>query len=361
MKINNYIWIGILLCFSCSRHSDPAHEGMVNTFCLNEALRDGLVIDTLQKHEVLQHLRLTGQVTYNPNKVVQFASLVEGVMVETRFSLGDYVKKGQVIASLKSPELNIMVADIHGLQANVRLAQREYNAIKSMYADHVASERDLIEAKSGLEKLAAELEGLQGTLSLFHPNPEEGTFQIRSPASGYIVEKQVSTGMPIPQGANLFTVSDLDEIWVMINVYATDIPFIQQGMPVAVRTLAYPDEEFTGQISALPQVFDSEERVLKARIVLPNADMKLKPGMAVDVSVERQDGIEAVAIPADATIFDDNQHFAIVYHDDCSVELRRLIPAIRDNNWYFVDEGFEAGELIVRQNHLLIYEKIKSL
>lgn len=360
MKINNYIWIGLSLCFSCGGHDGPVAD-TGSTFCLNDALREGLMIDTLQKREVLQHMRLTGQVTYNPNKVVQFASLVEGVIVDTRFSLGDYVKEGQVIVSLKSPELNTMRADMHSLQAQVRLAQREYDAAKSMYADNVASERDLIQAKSELEKREADLESLQASLALFHPNPADGTFQIRSPASGYIVEKQISTGMPIHQGANLFTVSDLDEIWVIINVYATDMPFIKQGMPVAVHALAYPGEEFPGQISALPQVFDSEERVLKARIALPNTEMKLKPGMAVDVSVERQDGIRTIAIPADATIFDDNQYFAIVYRNDCDLELRGLTPAVRDNDWYFVDEGFKAGELIIRQNQLLIYEKIKSL
>ena len=161
-------------------------------------------------------------------------------------------------------------------------------------------------------------------------------------------------------GLGLFTVSGLDDVWVMANVYATDMQFVQAGMDVKIRTLAYPGAVFHGQISALPLVFDKNERVLKARITIGNDELRLKPGMSADIAVEKRSGDTAVALPADAVIFDDNQYFVVVYRDDCDIQLRRFSFAARDNEWYFVREGLEAGERVVTKNHLLIYERIKG-
>ncbi|MBK1442097.1 efflux RND transporter periplasmic adaptor subunit [Parapedobacter sp. ISTM3] len=357
--IKLYSWIMLLLVMACGRRMQLVEE-KPEGFCLSDNLRQELVLDTLHERTITQHVTLTGEVSYNPDKVVQFVSWIEGVAVQTHFSLGDYVKQGQVLATIKSPELNTMLAEKRSLQSQRQLAEREYTAARSMYDDNISAERDLMQAKSVLEKLDAELASIEANLALFHPNPAQGVFEIRSPASGYIVEKNINPGMPINDGDNLFTVSGLDEVWVIANVYATDMQFVQHHMDAEIRTLAYPGEVFRGRISALPQVFDNNERVLKARIVIRNDDLKLKPGMSADIAVERRDRGTAVALSADAVIFDDNQYFAVVYNSDCDLQLRRISFAARDNQWYFVEEGLEAGERVVSQNHLLIYERIKG-
>jgi len=357
--LKSYSWLMLLLAAACGQRVQLVEE-KPESFCLSENLRHQLVLDTLWKRDIIQHMTLTGEVSYNPDKVVQFMSWVEGVAVQTHFSLGDFVKQGQVLATIKSPALNTMLAEKRSLQSQRQLAEREYTAALGMYTDNIAAERDLVEAKSALEKLDAELANIEANLALFHPNPAQGVFEIRSPSSGYIVEKNINPGMPINDGDNLFTVSGLDEVWVMANVYASDMQFVQQGMDVEIRTLAYPGEVFHGRISALPQVFDSNERVLKARIVISNDGLRLKPGMSADIAVERRGMGTAVALSADAVIFDDNQYFAVVYNSDCDLQLRRISFVARDDRWYFVNEGLEVGERVVSQNHLLIYERIKG-
>ncbi|MFC3199663.1 efflux RND transporter periplasmic adaptor subunit [Parapedobacter deserti] len=356
--IKHFSWTMLLFIAACGQREQLV-ENKPEGFCLSENLRHQLVVDTLHERDITQHVTLTGEVSYNPDHVVQFVSWVEGVTVQTHFSLGDYVKQGQVLATIKSPALNTLLTEKRSLQSRRQLSEREFAAAQSLYQDNIASERDLVEARSTLEMLDAELANIEDNLALFRPNPAQGVFEIRSPSSGYIVEKNINPGMPINDGDNLFTVSGLGEVWVMANVYASDIQFVQQGMEVAIRTLAYPGDVFYGRISALPQVFDSEERVLKARIVIPNDGLKLKPGMSADISVERRSGGTAVALPARAVIFDDNQYFAVVYRGDCDVQLRRISFQTRDDQWYFVQEGLEAGERVVSQNHLLIYERIK--
>lgn len=361
MRIIFYFgWLGLWLFAACSER-EPVVTTSATDFCLNEALRQKIKLDTLMEQPVTQHVNLTGEITYNPDKVVQFVSLVEGIATTTSFSLGDYVEKGQVLAAIKSPELNALLAERNSLNVQFRLAARELEAAKGLFDDNISSERDLLRAELELEKLAADLANVSSSLRLFNPNESNGTFEILAPTNGYVVEKNINPGMQIHGGENLFTISNLDEVWVMVNVYATDMQFVEQGMEVDIQTLAYPDEFFHGEISALSQVFDNEERVLKGRVVLKNTSMKLKPGMSADISVERRVGRQAVAIAEDAVIFDNNQYFAVVYEGDCRLQARRITFLTKDNQWYFVDEGLEEGELVVSQNHLLVYEKIKAM
>lgn len=357
--IRRYSCLTLMLAAACVPREQYVEE-KPQEFCLSENLRSQLVLDTLSERYVTQHITLTGEVSYNPDKVVRFVSWVEGLVMQTHFSLGDFVKQGQVLATLKSPELHTLLAEKKSLESQRKLAERKLESAKGLYTDQIASDRDLVEATYKLEKLDADLANLDANLALFHPNPAQGVFEIRSPASGYIVEKNINTGMPINDGDNLFTVSGLDDVWVMANVYATDMQFVQQGMDVEIRTLAYPGEIFHGRISALPQVFDSDERVLKARIVIPNEGLKLKPGMSADIAVARRTGETAIALPTDAVIFDDNQYFAVVYGGACDLQLRRISLVARDNRWCFVGEGLKAGECVIIENHLLIYEKIKG-
>ncbi len=358
MRYSAYLML-LLSLAGCGRTTEHA-EMTGQTYCIDETLKTTTTIDTLQERQVSQHLTLTGEISYNPDNVVRFVSLVEGVATTVGFSLGDYVKKGQVLASIKSPELNALWSEKTNLENRLKIAEREYAAAKGMYEDHIASERDLLAAQSEVNTLKAELGNIGATLALFNPNPVQGTFEIISPRSGYVVEKNITVGMQINDGEDLFTLSALDEVWVMVNVYATDMQFVQEGMEVVIHTLAYPDDVFSGKISALSQVFDAEERVLKGRVVLDNKSLKLKPGMSADIVVEKLLPQTATVVPSAAVIFDNNQHFAVVYHNDCELEVRNISLSAKGGQWYFVDQGLLTGEQIITQNHLLIYEQIKS-
>src|SRR5690606_16938674 len=124
-----------------------------------------LVIDTAYEREVTRHIALTGEVSYNPDKVVQFVSWVEGIAVQTHFSLGEYVKKGQVLATMKSPELNLLAADAKRIEAELKAARRDLERTTGLHSDHIASEIELVQAQSAIEMLEAELAGIRSNLA----------------------------------------------------------------------------------------------------------------------------------------------------------------------------------------------------
>jgi cobalt-zinc-cadmium efflux system membrane fusion protein len=353
----------VALCATACNGAQNAapEEKSSKKFCLEGDFKQKIAFEKPQIKPVSLNIPLTGTVETNPDRVIHFASLVGGVVSATYFSLGDKVTKGELLAELQSSGLTDLQTELKNLESRIIVAEKKLQAAQSMYDDGITAQKDLLEAKSELEIILSEKQRITSKLSLFSASPEKGVFQIKAPASGIITEKSVSAGTQITsEGASLFTLSDLSEVWVMVNVYASNVKNIAVGMPVAIKTLAYPGEVFNGKIEAVSQVYDAEARVLKAKVVLPNADFKLKPGMLVDVIARREESTTALCIPLSATVFDDNGYFVIVYHEDCNLEIRPITPLIKSGETLFVAEGLKEGETIISKNQLLIYEQLKN-
>lgn len=330
-------------------------------FCLNEFMKDNVDVETVTSLPVTETIHLTGNVEYNPDHVVEFISFVGGVIANTYFTLGDAVKKGQLLAEIESTELSSLLAQKKSHQAQILVAKRAYESSITLYEDEIVSEKDLIESKSNLDVLIAELENTEAQLNMYSASNERGVFQIKAPSSGTIVVKNISKGMQIPAGSDaLFTVANLNEVWIMADVYAGNVPFIKQGMKVTIDAIAYPNKLFDGKINSLSRVFDAENRVLKARIVMNNSDNKLMPGMFVDVMVDKKMDKMASAVPSSALLFDNNQHFLLIYNHDCEIEARAVEPIAQNSVHVFFDNNLEVGEKVITKNNLLIYNKIKK-
>jgi len=356
-----YIYlVPLALLFSCNEKEATPEKN--EKFCLNDDLKKKITIEEIKKEPVSETFTLTGNVTYNSDNVVQFTSLINGVVTNTYFSLGDYVKKGQVLAEIKSTELNGLQSENKSVESQLAVAQRQLSSVKSMFEDGIASQKDLIQAESEVKVLKASLENIKSNLALYSASPEKSVFQIKAPSNGFIVAKNMSSGMQISSGSEpLFTISDLNEVWVMVNIYATDMQNIKENMDVKIKTLAYPDEVFSGKITALSQVFDAEERVLKARVVMKNTDLKLKPGMSADIILNKPNtsAETLLAVPVKAVIFDDNQNFVVIYKDDCNLEIRQVDPVTKNSEVVYFDKGIQENEKIISKNQLLIYESLK--
>jgi len=210
--------------------------------------------------------------------------------------------------------------------------------------------------------LRSDLDKIKLSLSFFTKSGEADIYQIRAPESGYIVNKSITPGVQVtPQSEPLFTISDLSNVWVTVNVYAGDLMFVKEKMPVKLQCSAYPNETFEGNIKALSQVFDEDAKVLKARVVMQNTDLKLKPGMFVDVLVKKETGRQAVSVPQKAVIFNNNANYVIVYDTDCNLEARQVeLSPYSNSDTGYVDKGLKEGEKIITQNQLLIYEALQK-
>lgn len=336
------------------------HEN--ETYCLHEEFKEDIQTARPMFKSMIREIPLTGLVEANPDNVLQFINLVDGVIVSTNFSLGDFVNKGQVLAKVKSAELSELRAQAEILASELKVAQEKYNAEKAMFEDGISSTKALNQVKSEVQVIQAELNKINEHKDLYNASTESGVFLIKAPSSGYITEKNISPGAHVSAYGNpLFTISELDEVWVQVNIYSANIQDIQQGMPVKVHSTSYPDLTFEGKIDAISHILDSEARVLKARVQLANKDLKLKPGMFVDVMAIQETKEEAVAIPTDALIFDDNQNFIVIYHNDCDIEIQKVDLISESKGTSYIQGNIEdEHKTIIVQNQLLIYEQLKN-
>jgi len=353
--------IGAIFLNSCNNSKEQNGNTENKNYCLDENFKSKIKLEQPKKQVVTENIPLTGVIEPNPDKVIQFVSLVGGIISKTYFSLGDEVKKGQVLAELRSTDLSELQSQSRIILSQIQVAEKNLQSMQSMFDDGIASQKDLMEAKSELDVLKAERERINNNLSLFSASPEKGVFQIKSPTSGIITSKSITAGSQISaEGEPLFTVSDLSEVWVLVNVYATNVVNIETGMQVNIKTLSYPDEIFEGKITVISQVLDAEARVLKARVVLQNTNLKLKPGMIVDVTALKELKTEALSIPTSAMIFDNNQNYVVVHKSDCKIEIRKVEILTKNNGFTFLSGGLNEDEKIISKNHLLIYEQIKN-
>jgi cobalt-zinc-cadmium efflux system membrane fusion protein len=271
------------------------------------------------------------------------------------------VQKGQPLFDMRSTELSALLSEKISLESEEIVAERELKTAQSMFDDKMISERELLEAEGKLRQVRAEINKIQANMNVFGTDKGNGVFSVSAPMSGYVVHKNVSSGSTVSADGNpIFTIADLSTVWITANVYASNLLAVREGMEVEITTLSYPDEVFYGKINSLSQIFDPEEKVLKARIIMDNRDLKLKPEMTMLVKVKDKTSQRLVSIPSDAVIFDDNLYFAVVEETAGEFAIRKVVLQGHHNQTSYILSGLSENESVVVNNQLLIYTWLKE-
>lgn len=307
-----------------------------------------------------EELILTGKVEYDPDKIVNYIPLINGVVTQTYFSLGDQVKQGQVLANVRSLEVNSLQAEKFSLQSELQVARRELKSAESMYKDNMLSERELVEARGKVRQAESALGRVHTDMSVVKTN-KRGGFSIVSPITGYIISKNITSGSTIsPESEPVFTIADLNVVWITANVYASNLQFVKEGMPVEMSSLSYPGEIFYGTIHSLSKVFDSEEKVLKARIIMANPELKFKPEMSMTIKLKNNIENKKVSVPINALIFDNDKNYVIIEETKNKFKIKEVKLQGHNEEVAYILSGLNAGENIVIKNQLLIYSGLKN-
>ena len=327
-------------CGGGQQGQTPQERNAISKDFLQEAVTEKAQTRRLQKE-----FTLAGKVTVDPERTISYSPLVSGVIVKNHFTLGEYVKKGCVMTDVRSAELS-------SLQSELNIARRNLKSVEALHRNGMATDNELVGARSTVEKL-------QSDTALYGESQGDGIFSIKAPMSGYVIEKYGNSGVPVSEGDGpLFSIADLSTVWVVANVYARNLQSVHEGQCVEITSVAYPEEVFRGRIDFISQIFDSENKALKARIVLPNPGLKLKPEMTVTVNLLDDSDAELVTVPGSAVVFDNDSYYVIVRNG--SFEIRKIVPAGQHNGLTYISEGLRNGEEVVIKNQLLIYNEIKG-
>ena len=358
--INILIFVAIGIAFqSCS--SSKENETNDKKFSLTENMLKSIKLDTARFEDVQNELKLTGKISFDDEKVIKIFPLISGTVSEVKVGIGDYVEKGQTIAIIRSSEMAGMENDLNTAQANVEIAKKNLNSTEDMFKGGIASEKDFLTAQKDLSKAKSELNKVRNTLKSFG-SESKSDYIVKAPISGVVVEKFINPSMQIrpDNNNNIFTISDLKDVWVMANVFETDISRIKEGYEVDVTTLSYPDKILKGKVDKIYNVLDPVSKVMKVRIKLSNIDYQLKPEMFATVTVHYSEGISKVAIPSKAIIFDKSKNYVIVFKDKKNLETREVTIYKALNNITYIESGLNKDEKVISNNQLLVYNELND-
>lgn len=358
MKYTLYIPFVYLLLTSCGK---PEEEPKNQKFVLSETMKKGMETSIAELRNVERTIPLNGKVSFNEDHVAKVFPLAGGFVKELYVELGDYVKKGQVMAIIRSPEIAGFTNEGIAAQAQVRVSEKNAMVAQELYKTGNISEIELINAQKDLENAKAELERINNVLDMYGVG-EGSVYPIKSPVSGVIIQKNIALNMELRTEdiSPAFIVGSLDDVWVMANIYESDISTIKEGFKTEITTTAYPDKIFSGKIDKIFSLMDVNSKVVKARITLQNENFILKPEMFANVNVTFTEPYKKVAIPSSAVIFDKSTYFVMILKGNDDIETREVVVNSTFNGISYIESGLEAGDKVITKLQLLIYDALND-
>ncbi|HLJ65468.1 MAG TPA: efflux RND transporter periplasmic adaptor subunit, partial [Stellaceae bacterium] len=293
---------------------------------------------------------------------------VSGYVAKWYVDIGDRVQKGQVLASIDTPELDQKLiaaqAELKAGEAEVAVKQAESDFAKSSFERWRDSPRGVVSDQERDAKKAAYASAvatlnaaharvnldqalIQGLLALTHYK------EVTAPFDGLITERHVDIGDLVTAGStanttSMFTLVQSEELRVFVDVPQNASVALKDGTPAKITVGEYSDRVFPGKITRTSEALDPRARTLRVEVDIPNADLALRPGMYVRVSFEQEQGSKPLLqIPASALLFRTNGPQAAVVGDDGVVSFRDLTIARDDGNMVEIGSGLHEGERVV--------------
>ena len=280
----------------------------------------------------VKEVRLNGKIQEDERLVFSQSSHVPGRIENLKVNFtGDYVQEGQVIASVYSPEMVTAQEELYEAQKVMDTQPQLFNAAKEKL-------RTWKLTNSQIEQI------LQSGVSTT-------TFDIQADVSGYVIEKLVNPGDYVQRGQPIYKIADLSKVWVLFDVYESDMGWVKRGDKVEYNVSSLPGETFAGTISFLDPMINPTTRVAKARVATANSGLKLKPEMFVSgiVQAELKKTTDAVVVPKSAVMWTGQR--SVVYvksvaEQGVNFQLREVTlgPSLGDS--FVINEGLETGEEI---------------
>jgi len=280
----------------------------------------------------VKNIRLTGKVETDERLVLSQSSHISGRIEKLMVNFtGEYVNRGQTIAHIYSPELVTAQEELFEAREMQETQPRIFEAAKNQLKNWKLSNNQVEEILSSGEI--------------------RESFPVTADVSGYVTKKLVNRGDYISRGKAIYEISDLSKIWVMFDVYESDMQWINKGDTIDFTVKSFPGEAFSGVVSFIDPVVDANSRVAKARVEVNNPDQKLKPEMFVSGTVEAQltDTPEALIVPKTAVMWTGER--SVVYVKNATESETRfrmrtvtLGPSLGDS--YVVKHGLDEGEEI---------------
>ncbi len=311
-------------------------------------------------------IRTTGRVEIDERMLTTVNIKVDGWIDKLHADYnGKYVKKGEPLAEIFSPELvAVQFEYLNILRWKKDPKYRFQRTLEFTWGDRYGTtgQMNTWDQEALIEVAQQKFELWGFSESDIRKMEKEGKptrlITVRSPANGYIYQKPAFRGTRVAPGDKIFDIVDLSTVWVLADLYENEIPLVRPGQPAKITTGAWPGETLTGKVDFIYPFISGQTRTARARIVLANRDLKLKPQMFANIEIEIDLG-ERLAIPREAILETGRRQVVYVEVSNGFFQPRQVRLGSRGDGWVEVLEGVKPGERVASRAVFLIDSEAK--
>ncbi len=298
-------------------------------------------VEALRAQPLADTVVVNGQIQPKPLNLAHVSTRVSGTIQGVQAVIGDHVTRGQILATLYSPEFSAAEGDY--LLAHERAESAGGDASEFASVAHSARQR--------LELLGAGAEDLDRLDRTHEAIPY---LPLRSPISGVVTEVEAGTGRQVPGGTDLFGIVNLREVWAVVDAYDRDLGRLHVGQPAVLSTTAFPSLGFSGRVVSLEGSIKETTRTLDVRLEVGNPDLKLRPGMFVAARIATGTTRSALVIDEAAIQSQGDSKVVYVALTDSTFVARPVEVRSLGGNRAEILTGVRPGERIATRGGFLL-------
>ncbi|MEO7218854.1 MAG: efflux RND transporter periplasmic adaptor subunit [Gemmatimonadaceae bacterium] len=363
----------IVLVAGCGGGNDAADAASASNkpaeLTLTPAQQSRVAIDTVAVTRFTPSISTTGTVAFNGDHSTQVLSPVSGPVIRLLVEPGTHVSRGTTLATVSSPDFAAAVGAYRKAVATATNLQRIAQQNAQLFKTDALSRRDLEQSQTDAEGAVSDRESAleqikslgidsSAALAVGTAGVAAATGVIRAPISGTLVERLITPGQLLAAGTTpAFTIADLSTVWVMANVFESDLASVHNGDRVTVTGDVSPTP-FEGTVDYIGALVDPATRATSVRVVVRNRNDLLKRDMYVNVSITGDVSRAGIVVPADAVLRDD-QNLPYVYiasgaAPNTHYARRRVVLGSQLGKSYEIKSGLQAGEHVVAHGALFL-------
>jgi RND family efflux transporter MFP subunit len=301
----------------------------------------GVRLGRVTRKPLVKYIRTFGNITYDERRIytvnTKFNGWIEKLYVDF---MGETVKKGQPLFDIYSPELVTAQEEyLLALQHNKSLKESPYPGIREGAQRLLDASRTRLKYWDLSDKQIKKIENTGNV---------QKTLTIYSPATGVVINKNAFQGHYVKAGEHQYEIADLSKVWVDVDIYEYELPWVRNGMPAKMELSYIPGKIFAGKVLYVYPFLTAKTRTATLRLEFPNPDFQLKPNMYANVTLESAIAGDSLVIPQEAVIDSGTRKIVFVVLGKGKFQPREVKLGIEGNdNEFQVLEGLKENEQIV--------------
>ncbi len=367
--------LSLSLLIACSKSEDKSREKKLDPLeiIITPDIQKQTKTEIIRYQDISETLMIPGRLETQNRRLAKIGSPITGRISDLYVSLGDEVKKGQVLARVNSIELTQTQLTLIKSTQLIGLKTKAVERAKLLFEADVISKAEMLRIENELEAVKADYRASRDQLIVLGMSEKAiekletsgliNSFgDVISRFDGTIISRAINVGQIVNPQDNLFHVADLSKLWAVANIPEQQASFIQKDEIVSIEIPALENKKIEAKIIFEDSIVDPQTRTVMVRAELDNPNLFFKPDMLTSMYI-RSKKTSKLAIPISSVVRENDRNYVFIQNTPKTFRLREIEPGTRDGNLISILSGVTAGETVVVDGafHLNSERKKKEL